>query len=147
MNAGSTVTTLSGVMVDQAALLGVASDAYAAMAPGGRLELGRLATGTRTETLQRASRLLTEPLREGHYEVRFAGDAAELEVVTAAGITRVARAIDSALNRSCTAICPAAPNWRNNRGSASNSSSVSARALLWRRSRWNRPAERNASSR
>jgi hypothetical protein len=50
---------------DQASLLGVAGDAYAAMAPGGRLEMGRLATGTRTETLQRASRLLTEPLREG----------------------------------------------------------------------------------
>jgi hypothetical protein len=50
---------------DQAALLGVPTDAYAVMAPGGRLEIGRLATATRTQALQRASRLLTEPLREG----------------------------------------------------------------------------------
>ncbi len=50
---------------DHAALLGVPPGAFAAMAPGGRLELGRLATATRTEALQRAARLLTAPLREG----------------------------------------------------------------------------------
>lgn len=50
---------------DHAALLGVPPGEFAVMAPGGRLELGRLGTATRTAALQRASRLLTAPLREG----------------------------------------------------------------------------------
>jgi hypothetical protein len=50
---------------DHAALLGVPSGDFAAMAPAGRLELGRLGTATRTAALQRASQLLTAPLREG----------------------------------------------------------------------------------
>lgn len=50
---------------DHAALLGVPPGEFASMAPGGRLELGRLGTATRTAALQRASRLLTAPLREG----------------------------------------------------------------------------------
>ncbi len=50
---------------DHAALLGVPGGAFAAMAPAGRLELGRLATATRTDALRRAAELLTAPLREG----------------------------------------------------------------------------------
>jgi hypothetical protein len=50
---------------DHAALLGVPEDAYAAMAPGGRLEMGRLATGVRTAALRGASELLDTPLRAG----------------------------------------------------------------------------------
>lgn len=50
---------------DHAALLGVPEDAYAAMAPAGRLEMGRLATGVRTAALRGASELLDAPIREG----------------------------------------------------------------------------------
>lgn len=50
---------------DHAALLGVPEDAYAAMAPGGRLEMGRLATGVRTHALRSASELLDAPIRQG----------------------------------------------------------------------------------
>lgn len=50
---------------DHATLLGVPSGSFATMGPRGRLEMGRLATATRTQTLARAASLLTAPLREG----------------------------------------------------------------------------------
>ncbi len=49
---------------DQAELLGVARDEFSAVTPGGRVEIGRLTTATRTATILGAQRVLDAPMRE-----------------------------------------------------------------------------------
>jgi hypothetical protein len=50
---------------EHAELLGVPPDAFSVPAPGGRPELGRLTTATRTRSLIRAKQLVDAPIREG----------------------------------------------------------------------------------
>lgn len=50
---------------EHAELLGVPPDAFSVFAPGGRPELGRLSTATRTHALVRARELLLAPIRVG----------------------------------------------------------------------------------
>lgn len=50
---------------EHAELLGVPPDAFSVDAPGGRPELGRLSTATRTKALTRARELIDAPIREG----------------------------------------------------------------------------------
>jgi hypothetical protein len=48
-----------------AELLGVPPDSFSVLAPGGRPEIGRLSTATRTHTMVRARELLAAPIRVG----------------------------------------------------------------------------------
>lgn len=50
---------------EHAELLGVPPDAFSVLAPGGRPELGRLSTATRTRAMVRARELLAAPIRVG----------------------------------------------------------------------------------
>ncbi|MCH9815931.1 MAG: hypothetical protein K0U64_05680 [Actinomycetia bacterium] len=50
---------------DQARLLGVRAEDFSARTPGGLVEIGRLATATRTATVLAARSVLDAPLREG----------------------------------------------------------------------------------
>ena len=50
---------------EHAELLGVPPDQFSVMAPGGRPELGRMATATRTSALTRARALIDAPIRAG----------------------------------------------------------------------------------
>jgi len=50
---------------DHAELLGVPADQFSSPAPGGRPEMGRLSTATRTDALARARDLVEAPIRKG----------------------------------------------------------------------------------
>lgn len=50
---------------DQAELLGVARDEFSARTPGGLVEIGRLATATRSATILAAHHAMESPMREG----------------------------------------------------------------------------------